>query len=82
METEREGGDRDSLPLQRRVEYLRILGTKLGRDVQKLLLALVSRVKLFMQEPENRLNKSVDEYCKIIADTLDHTEIESVVSFC
>lgn len=72
--------ENNALSLQNRMVHMKNLGKKLGKNVLKFLVALLQRVRIFAQEPENRMNRPMSEYCKAIMDALDHAEIGSRVS--
>jgi len=79
METDSD--DKDNLPLALKLDYLLQLGRKLSSCVQKLLLALIYRIKQFQLEPENHWRRSVGDYCKSISGTLNLLELKSEEAF-
>jgi hypothetical protein len=74
--------DAAKVPVKERREFLRTYGRLLNSCIERMLLLLIYRVRVFLQEPENRLTGSVGGYCKAVADTLDYTALESQVRCC
>lgn len=73
--------DAAKVPAKKRLVHLRQFGRRLHTCVERLMMLLVHRVRMLIQEPENRLTLSVERYCRSVAETLDHTELEGRVSF-
>jgi hypothetical protein len=60
------------------VEYLTLLGTKLGRCVEELLVIALMRLRLLKED--GRMRQHFEEFSNLVSIALDHSGVESKVS--